>query len=57
LQEQRALANAWFPADERDRSVNKAATEDSVELGYAGGHRLKVVDGDIADQPWGLPGE
>ena len=37
LQEQRALAHAGLPGQERDRTRNQAAAEHTVELANAGG--------------------
>ena len=49
LQQQRALADARFAAEERDRSGDEAATEDPVEFGDGGGDRMSVFGSDVAD--------
>ncbi len=49
LQQQCALADARFAAEERDRSGDQAATEDTVEFSDRGGDRMPVFGSDVAD--------
>ncbi len=49
LQQQRALADARFAAEQRDRAGDEAAAEHSVEFGDGGGDRIAVFGADVAD--------